>query len=58
MEKLQLAGITAKSTKMGKLTYENDNPATHDDIPDSLAMAWDQMDKKTGYVFGGGGRFR
>lgn len=54
MEKLQLAGITAKSTKMGKLTYENDNPATHDDIPDSLAMAWDQMDKKTGYVFASG----
>ena len=52
MEKLQLAGITAKSTKMGKLTYENDNPATHDDIPDSLAMAWDQMGKNTSYVFG------
>lgn len=51
MEKLQLAGITTKSTKGGKLTYENDNPATHDDIPDSLAMAWDQMDKNTGYVF-------
>lgn len=49
MEKLQLAGITAKSTKMGKITYENDNPATHDDIPDSLAMAWDQMNKSTKY---------
>ena len=54
MEKLQLAGITTKSTKTGKLTYENDNPATHDDIPDSLAMAWDQIDRNVSYVFGTG----
>lgn len=52
MEKLQLAGITTKSTKTGKITYENDNPATHDDIPDSLAMAYYYLSKSTNYVFG------
>lgn len=53
MEQIQLVGITAKSTKTGKLTYENDNPATHDDIPDSLAMAWSEMNSNPNYIFGG-----